>query len=246
MSAPTIRVARLCCTEDDGFSAFHPRCCVLPDRESATLLMTVQGIAGSDYFEPVQYCTSTDPLGSWSERLPIDAFDWRDYGSGITEGVCDVVPDVHSTTGTILAAGHTVYYKDNALLDTLGTWNTDNPGFTNRIVRRAVYVTSAADQIAWSERKTIAVPGIDHCSIISCGCGQKVLEPDGCVLIAMMYGTWDRTDKRVFTGRFAFDGQTLSFIARGADLEHPIGRGLLEPQVTFIGPAVLSHLAHRG
>ena len=34
---------------------------------------------------------------------------------GYEEGVCDVVPEVHPQTGTVLAMGHNVYYKDNAL-----------------------------------------------------------------------------------------------------------------------------------
>ncbi|MCX6909037.1 MAG: exo-alpha-sialidase, partial [Verrucomicrobia bacterium] len=89
---------------DGGTSWFHPRGCVVPGPKPA-VLMTLQPITGSDNFGQVHWTQSRDMGHTWAEPAPIAALARRDIGGGLEEGVCDVVPQFHPPTGTVLAMG---------------------------------------------------------------------------------------------------------------------------------------------
>ena len=91
-----------------GVSWFHPRPCRLP---GGRVLMTLQTISGSDYFGPVHWTSTSDGGKSWSEPQPIAALGRLPIPGGVEEGVCDVVPDYHGPTKSVLAIGHTVNYR---------------------------------------------------------------------------------------------------------------------------------------
>src|SRR6056297_3832680 len=101
-----------------GTTWFHPRPCMVPSEEGggpAEALMTLQSIGGSDVFGPVHWTTSPDLGRSWTDPQPIPGLGRRDLGDGWQVGVCDVVPEYHPKTDTVLAIGHNVYYKDGVL-----------------------------------------------------------------------------------------------------------------------------------
>jgi hypothetical protein len=94
----------------DSLGWFHPRACLIPSEEEKrkTVFMTLQEVNGSDFFRQVHTMTSADLGRTWTEPQPIPDFGWHEKGGGLIEGVCDVVPQWHSWTKTILAMGHNV------------------------------------------------------------------------------------------------------------------------------------------
>ena len=199
-----------------GPTWFHPRACVLPD---GTALMTCQDISGSDYFGRVHWTASADGGATWSRPSPIPALGRRRLPDEpeIEEGVCDVVPEYHPQSGTVLAMGHNVYYKDGAL-----TRPAEG--------RYTVYVVRRADG-TWSERRTLAWDNPDTTAIYSAGCAQRVTLPDGDLLVPLSFGPLGRSDRAVTTVRCAFDGERVTVRASGSVLRLAVGRGLLEPSL---------------
>ena len=128
-----------------GTTWFHPRACLLPGANGKPVaLMTLQEISGSDYFGPVQWSESRDQGQTWSEpeviaslaREPVEGHP------GLMAGVCDVTPQHHPQTGTVLALGHVVFYR--------------GPRFArgDQLARYPVYAVRRKDG-SWSERKIL-------------------------------------------------------------------------------------------
>ncbi len=207
---------------------FHPKVCV--EAHSGELLMTLQTLRGSDFYGP-PLCSRSDDLGeSWSEPSPISSLGIHPYeDERIFEGVCDVVPDYHSKSGKTLAIGHNVFYLKEGFLDTMGDFSGTA---TQDLQRRSVY--SVADQQGnWSERKMLRFEGFEQSSSLVCGCSQKVILPDGDMLIPFSVGDWGRRDRRCVTFLCGFDGENIYAKKRGEILEHAVGRGLLEPSLCY-------------
>ncbi|MCA9133886.1 MAG: hypothetical protein KDA45_12055, partial [Planctomycetales bacterium] len=100
--------------DGQGTTWFHPRACMIPGTAGQPrALMTMQEIAGSDYFGPVQWSQSDDFGKTWSSPEPIPAFgrDPVPAHPGLQAAVCDVTPEYHPPTDTVLALGHVVFYR---------------------------------------------------------------------------------------------------------------------------------------
>ena len=98
-----------------GETWFHPRACMIPGKDGEPLaLMNLQVIGGSDYFGQVHWSESRDLGRTWSEPQSIAALG-RDPVEGRSDGlkaaVCDVTPQYHPPTDTVIALGHVVFYK---------------------------------------------------------------------------------------------------------------------------------------
>jgi hypothetical protein len=89
-----------------GGTWFHPRACMVGKKA----FMTLQEIKGSDFFGPVHWTTSDDLGKTWSPFQPAPPLGWVPEADG-HEGVCDVTPEFHPQTGSVLALGHNVFYK---------------------------------------------------------------------------------------------------------------------------------------
>ena len=208
----------------DGKSGtwFHPRVCMIPGAGGQPMaLMTLQEIGGSDYFGPVHWSTSTDLGKSWSDPEPIPALG-RDpvagRDDGLKAGVCDVTPQYHPQTKTVLALGHVVFYK--------GKYFARN----EQLARYPVYVTRNADGV-WSKRKILKWDDPRGAFIYSNNCGQRVVLPDGIVQMSFTFGP--KAESRMVAGVLAkYDGSQLTVHEVGPPLHNPKGRGLLEPSVT--------------
>ena len=108
-----------------GPTWFNPRACMIPSNtpgdatrgvagqssSRATALMALQTISGSDYFGPLHWMSSADLGATWSDPQPISALGRVPRTDGSEEGVCDVVPEWHPQTRTVLALGHNVFYS---------------------------------------------------------------------------------------------------------------------------------------
>lgn len=206
---------------DGGTTWFHPRACMVPADKGAAALMTLQDITGSDVFGLVHWSQSADLGATWTEPRPIPGLGRRDLADGVEEGVCDVVPEYHAPTRTVLAIGHTVFYKG-------GKFFADQPP------RQPVYVVrDAAGQ--WSEPQKLAWDDLRGSAIYTCGCAQRVTLANGDVLIPLSFGPKGRIDRGVATAFCAFDGKTLTIQKVGNELRKPVKRGLLEPSLAALG-----------
>ncbi len=182
-------------------------------------LMTLQPIGGSDYFGQVHWSTSTDLGQTWSDPEPIAALG-REPVPGrddLQAAVCDVVPQYDPVSKSVLALGHVVFYKG------------DYFARKEQLARYPVYVTRDQDG-TWSERKILKWDDPRGSEIYSNGCGQRVVLPNGDVMMSFTFGPGE--DNRMVSGvRAAFDGDQLTVKEVGPALHNEHGRGLLEPSV---------------
>ena len=204
---------------------FHPRVCMMPDKDGQPVaLMNLQEIGGSDYFGPVQWSMSKDLGRTWSHPQPIpslgrDSVAGRD--DGLMAGVCDVTPQYHPQSDTVLALGHVVFYKG------------DYFARKEQLARYPVYAIRSKDG-TWSERKILKWDDPRGAHIYSNNCGQRVVLPSGDVQMSFTFGP--KAENRMVGGvRSSFDGSELKVAEVGPALHNPVGRGLLEPSVTKFG-----------
>jgi len=208
----------------EGVTWFHPRACMLPGQSGDPLaLMTLQTIGSSDYFGPVHWSTSEDLGKTWTQPEPIPALDRVPVPGedGLMAGVCDVVPQYHHPSKSVLAMGHVVFYR--------------GPRFArgDQLARYPVYSVRKQDG-SWSERKRLDWDDPRGSHIYTNNCGQRVILPDGDILLAFTFG--DKATHRSVAGvRCGFDGETLRVKQVGPALSHPHKRGLLEPSLTQFG-----------
>jgi len=205
-----------------GTTWFQPRACMLDAAEGGPqALMTLQPITGSDYFGPVYWSTTTDEGETWSEPFLIPALGRRpvDGMDGLEAGVCDVVPEFHAPTKSVLALGHVVFYR--------------GPAFSaaDQLPRYPVYAVRRPDG-TWSERRRLDWDDPRGGSIYTNNCGQRVVLPDGDIMMSFHFVA-GQGHRMVAGVRCRFDGEHLSVADVGPPLEHRVGRGLLEPSVTW-------------
>ena len=204
---------------------FHPRACMLPGEEGKPVaLMTLQEIGGSDYFGQVHWSRSEDLGKSWTDPQPIAALG-RERIPGrddaLRAAVCDVTPQYHPQTDTVIALGHVVFYKGQYFAR------------REQLPRYPVYVTRDKDGI-WSQRKILQWEDPRGAFIYSNNCGQRVILPNGDVQMSFTFGP--KSEHRMVSGvRASFDGKHLNVESVGPPLHNPKGRGLLEPSVTKFG-----------
>jgi len=203
-----------------GPTWFHPRACMVPGPSGVMALMTLQPISGSDYFGPVHWMTSHDLGRTWTEPQPVPPLGRVTQPDGAEEGVCDVVPEWHPATKTVLALGHNVFYS--------------GPKFSaNQPPRWPIYSVWRDGQ--WGRRRKLEWNDPRGACIYTNNCGQRVTLPNGDILLAFSYGS-TRTKPRSVSGVIcAYDGETLSVKQVGDEILHDQGRGLLEPSLIHYG-----------
>lgn len=194
----------------------------------------MQKISGSDVFHNVRWTRSADNGQSWSDPENIPELGWKPFYEDVFEGVCDVVPDYHPATDTILTIGQNVYYQNNQLLDCAGTWDKDNIGYKMKFTRFPIYSVRNPDG-TWLTRKKLEGDAFAQCDSFSCGCGQKVLLENGNILIPVYFGVQQNPARKVCSIECAFDGQDLVVTQKGNEIELPVKRGLLEPSMITFG-----------
>lgn len=207
-------------------SWFHPKAAAI---NSSELLMTLQSIEGSDYYLPVHESVSHDGGETWSAPALIPNMGRVELEHNITEGVCDVVPEYHAPTQTVLAIGHNVYYRNGHLFDSLGDWGPVPDNL--RLQRYPLYAVRDRNGNWTATRRKLEIPELSDTSAYVCGCNQRVFMGEDRLLIPFTCGYYGRHDRMAFTALCRYDGQEITFLERGNNIELPIGRGLMEPQL---------------
>ncbi len=205
----------------EGYSWFHPRACMIADRENPVALMTTQKITGSDYFHAVHVSMSSDSGETWTHPEPIPGLGRRTVSDDVQEGVCDVVPQYHRPTRTVLAVGHNVWYEKGRLMG-------------RQRERFPVYIVRRPDG-TWSQKRILQWKDAHTFSIYTCGCGQRVTLGDGNLIIPFSIGYSGRNDRAVISALCTFDGDSIRMIKLGNELTNKTKRGLLEPSMTACG-----------
>lgn len=203
--------------DGSGPTWFHPRACMVPNASGAMVFMTLQSITGSDYFGPVHWMTSLDLGRTWSEPQPVPSLGRLPQPDGGEEGVCDVVPEWHAPTKTVLALGHNVFYNGPK-------FSTEQPS------RWPVYAVCRDGQ--WGDRRKLEWDDPRGAYIYSNNCGQRIVLDDGDVLLAFTHGGVKSQPRSVSSVICSFDGNTLAVKQVGQEIPHNQGRGLLEPSLT--------------
>ncbi len=199
---------------------FHPRACMIPNGDSPPVaLMNLQEIRGSDYFGQVHWSQSADLGQTWSPPRPIESLgrDPVPEHPGLQAGVCDVTPQYHAPTDTVLALGHVVFYR--------------GPRFSSKdqLQRYPVYAVRNSTG-NWSERRILAWDDPRGNHIYSNNCGQRVVMPNGDVMMSFTFGPGP-SNRMVAGVRCSFDGNELKIQEVGPPLQNNVGRGLLEPSI---------------
>lgn len=203
--------------EGSGPTWFHPRVCMVPSDAGKIALMTLQTIGGSDYFGPVHWMTSADLGRTWTKPEPVPALGRVPQASGSEEGVCDVVPDWHSKTQSVLALGHNVFYS--------------GPKFSSaQPPRWPIYCVWRDGK--WGPRQKLDWDDPRGAYIYSNGCSQRVVLPSGDILLTFTYVGEKSKPRSVSSVICSFDGERLAVKQVGEELQHDKGRGLLEPSLT--------------
>lgn len=207
---------------------FHPRCCVIPiemERDSQEksneananrVFMTLQTIMGSDYFGPVHWTHSDDLGKTWAKPEPVDSLGRVDAGERGEEGVCDVVPEWHAPTLSVLALGHNVFYK--------------GPRFSREQPARWPIYSVYRDG-KWGPRRKLEWDDPRGSMIYSNNCGQRVTLDNGDVLLAFSFGSEANEARQVAGVHCSFDGEQLRIKKVGEPLQLNHRRGLLEPSL---------------
>lgn len=203
---------------ETGITWFHPRACRIPRGRGATLLMTLQEVTGSDVFHHVHWSESLDGGAHWREPQPIPGMGRRATPDGLEEGICDVVPEYHARTRSVLAMGHNVYYDRTGALT-----RPSSQRWPVYIVRDAAGVWGKVKRLEWVHPEATAM--------YTSNCSQRVTLNGGDILVPLSFGPTGRTDRAVCSVRCTFDGQDLRIVEVGNILRNPVKRGLLEPSL---------------
>ncbi|MDO8543115.1 MAG: hypothetical protein Q7S40_21995 [Opitutaceae bacterium] len=204
----------------------HPRAGIVPASNGAapSVVLTLQKLwlRGSDVFGPLHELRTDDLGRTWNGPVEHAAtLGQRAEPNGVTVGACDFWPKWHAASGRLLGIGHTVRYRDNAVI-------RERP----RETYFSIYDPAAR---TWTACRTLAMPDEPRFYNAGAGCAQRVDLPGGDILLPFYFKARGASDYRVAVARCAFDGSTLSVRTVGPELALAGGRGLYEPSLAHVG-----------
>ena len=199
----------------------HPRAGIVPGKTPA-IVMTMQQamLNGSDIFFALSEMRSDDLGRSWSPAVDQSAsLGRRNEADGAIVTGCDYWPKWHAKSGKLLAIGHTVRYRGGRV--DADTWG------------RTVYSTYDPAARTWTRWAELEVPDPVRFYKEGSGSAQRVDLPNGDILLPTHFKVRGEKRYRVLVMRCRFDGAKLQIVEMGNELRLEIGRGLVEPSLTY-------------
>ena len=212
------------------------------DTPYAIMTMSQKLKSGEDVYYDLYQTLSYDSGQTWSTPTVIPSLKLHSMKDGYRRSMSDMTPMWHESTSKVLNIGKSFFYTDDS-----------HPDRSRREVAYAVY-DPATQQ--WGEHRALALPTLDHDSLYlsapTAGCVQWIIEPNGDVLLPVFYYKMTpeqraRTQRDAFdvnnnmnsddlgqtitVVRCRFDGETLTYVEHGNELELKQGRGLGEPSL---------------
>jgi hypothetical protein len=137
-------------------------------------------------------------------------------------GVCDFTLGWHAPTGKVIGIGHTARYTKKGFA-----------GFGHR--RDTTYSVYDPQTRQWTPWRVLEFPKTPDDRYFFNGVhGQWLVQPDGTLLVPFYFVA--RGKSFLLTGAVArcrFDGETLTYVEHGEELNLPVRRGLYEKSLTF-------------
>jgi hypothetical protein len=203
----------------------HPRAGIVPNPRGGppSVVLTLQQLwlKGSDVFGPLNEMRTDDLGRTWSGPIEhAETLGQRAEPNDVTVGACDFWPKWHAASGKLLGIGHTVRYRDNAVI-------RERP----RETYFSVYNPAGR---SWTPWKTLVMPAEARFYNAGAGCVQRVDLPGGDILLPFYFKAPGETDYRTAVARCRFDGATLSVRTIGSELALKGGRGLYEPSLATV------------
>jgi len=218
----TVQLDTVTSGDDAKMCWVHPRAGAIPGAKPS-VVMTMQKLllTGSDVFYALND-VRTDDLKTWSTITEHgDTLGRRDEGDGIVVAACDFTPKWHAKSGKLLGVGHTVRYKNNAVIH-------------NR-KREASYAVYDDQTRTWSPWTTLKMPDVPKFHNSGAGCVQRVDLDNGEILLPIYFKGEAGKYYRVTVLRCSFDGKELKMLGQGNELELADGRGIYEPSLVRCG-----------
>ncbi len=205
----------------------HPRAGIVPQRGAngaprVVMTMNSLDLAGSDVFRGM-FGMETDDLGkTWTEPVEMETLKPRHDAIGGEErpvAVSDFWPGWHAASSRLLGTGHTVVYTPD--------WRVTSPR-----PRHTAYSVYDAKTGEWADWKKLRMPDGEKFHNSGAGCTQRFDLEDGTILLPIYFRPPGK-NSRVTVCRCAFDGETLTYLEHGSELElNNQTRGLGEPSLT--------------
>ncbi|HQH52856.1 MAG TPA: exo-alpha-sialidase [Candidatus Hydrogenedentes bacterium] len=206
------------------FSWSHPYLAAIPPADHAgtpMVIMLAQKMLkndAGDYYSGSYELRTGDLSMTWSGPTAVPELAWVKE-DGYDMALSGMVPNWHPQTAKILAIGHCAMY------DQTGTY-IDRPG--SQWVSYTVYDPQTG---AWSRGQPLGQRGQDYFGTAA-SCDQWLIEPDGTVLAPVYVQPSQGARWAVAVWKCAFDGKSLSVVARGDLIARDRFRGMHEPSIT--------------
>ena len=224
----TLELSEILPATTEGGKWFQPRPVAIPTRDGSPLaVMTIQKAIGSDFFTGLATMMSVDGGRTWTPPHEDPGHGWRPGGDGLNIGVCDITLGWHAPTKKVIGIGHTATYTAKSFA-----------GIEYR--RDTVWITYDPATDRWTPWRILDFPATpEQRTFINGVHGQWLTEPDGSLLVPYYFLPPKIADKRwqfSFRGavaRLRFDGDRLTYVNEGRELNLAVPRGLYEKSLTW-------------
>jgi hypothetical protein len=188
--------------------------------------MSETGRGGVHNFHDIYQSVSRDAGKGWSAPKVIPALKRARQKDGYEVCAGDLWPTYHAGSGKVIATGK--------------TFNFEGGTKENRRRERVSYAVMNPADGSWSPLRFLEMPAKDHhgnvITAANAGNTQRVDLPNGEILLPVRYmaevKTFNYTSVVV---RCRFDGEQMSYVEHGTELNIPKGRGLYEPSLVQHG-----------
>lgn len=185
--------------------------------------MSETGKQVSHDFHDIYQSFSRDGGMTWSKPELVESLTRVRRPDGFEIAPGDLWPTWHEKSGKVLTTGKTFNFAEGK--------------HEKRLREQVSYAVMDPASRTWGEMKTLVLPAEDHAGrpIVACNAGnnQRVDLPNGDILLPLRYvADVEKHNYTTMVARCGFDGETLTYLEHGTELNIPRGRGLYEPSLT--------------